>query len=84
MLLMLAYTISKAVRRVITPLWALIELAAWIVIGIILWYLRLTLGTEIVLTALMGILIILFWGFTRHVRELREDLSRLNEEIARR
>ena len=84
MTLMLVYTITKALRRLITPLWALIECVAWVALGVILWYLRMLFGAEAVLTVLFAVLLIVVWSFMRHVRALREDVSRLNEAVARR
>ena len=83
MLIMVVYTISKALRRTITPLWTALELAAWGVLSGVLWYAERLFGIEAVLTVIVGALIIIVWVFGRHVRALREDVSQLNEAIAR-
>lgn len=83
-LILIAYTISKALRRVITPLWTVLEILVWLVLGAALWLLERWTSTELVLTAIVGIALIATWALGRHVRELREDISRLNEEVARR
>ena len=82
-IILLVYTIVKAARRIITPLWALFETAAWIVFGAVLWYAERLVGTEAVLTVLVGLGLVTVWVLGLHVRALREDLSRLNERIAR-
>jgi hypothetical protein len=82
-ILLFVYTIIKAARRVITPLWALLEIAAWIVLAAVLWYAKRLIGTEAVLTALVGLGLVAVWALGLHVRALREDISKLNEKIAR-
>ena len=83
-IILLVYTITKGLRRIITPLWTLLEIAAWIVLGVMLWYAERLLGTEAVLTVLVGLGLVAVWVLGLHVRALREDVSRLNEEVARR
>ena len=82
-IILLIYTIIKAVRRIITPFWAFLEIAAWIVLGAVLWYAEQLIGTEAVLTTLVGLGLVTVWVLGLHVRALREDISRLNERIAR-
>lgn len=83
-IILLVWTIIRASRRLITPLWTILELLAWIVIGAIIWVIEHYLGTEAALTILAGILIVVVWMLGRQVRELREAVSRLNEELAKR
>ena len=83
MILMVVYTIIKAYHRVITPLWMVLELSVWIVIGVGLFFLERIISTDAVLTIIVGILLVATWVLGRQVRALREDLSRLNEAQAR-
>ena len=83
MILMVVYTIIKAYHRVITPLWMMLELSVWIVIGVGLFFLERIISTDAVLTIIVGILLVATWVLGRQVRALREDLSRLNEAQAR-
>lgn len=83
-LILIVWTLIKAFRRLVTPLWALLELIAWGIGGVILWCVERLIGAPATLTIIVGALLIVVWAFGRHVRELREDVSRMAEELAKR
>ena len=83
-IILVLWTLYKALARLITPLWTVLELLAWAAAGVALWYVEQLVGAEAVLTVIVGALLIVVWALGRHTRQLREEVSQLVEELARR